>query len=84
MPPARTGKLRESRYLVEPMKKLLALLVLSSLVACKHNDGPTNPYIHKKHKPSEEVSGDYKKMNKYMRKHKKNIFFEKKKGPLGS
>ncbi|MFI5149408.1 MAG: hypothetical protein ACHQRM_06710 [Bacteroidia bacterium] len=64
------------------MKGLLfSLFLLICLSSCHHNKSPYNPYLHSKHKPSEEIKKGYVKQDHWLRnkRHLNWLMFKRKK-----
>jgi len=59
---------------------VLLLFVLLIMSACGGRKGPYNPYLHSKHKPSEEIKGQYIKQDRWFRRKRniQKIYFDKK------
>jgi hypothetical protein len=58
---------------------ILVLFLIVGFTACR-SKGPYNPYLHSKHKPSEEIKSDYIKTDRWFRKKRniQKIYFDKK------
>jgi len=62
-----------------PKRILFSFFLIIVLSSCHHHRDAWNPYLHSRHKPSDEVKEGFAKQDRMMHRRKNWFFFKKKK-----